>query len=317
MNWLDLVIILLLAYSAYAGTKGGFLLGIIELVGIVVSITIPLALWVPGGHLLASMGVAKPVSGLAAFFVILIIVMFVYFTVMHMICKKILKHLKASVINKYLGAITGIIRGIIVISMLATLAAVSPVSPVSQGSLDGSFITQQMLKTTLSMTASISQTFGTAVHEAMGFVTVNPSSTESIDLGYKAANPVIDESAENEMLTLVNQERTSRGVPALTLDRTIRNVARNYSIYMLQNGFFAHTAPNGSTPVMRMQAGGVRFTIAGENLAYAPTVEIAHSGLMKSPGHRANILNPEYKRIGIGVAHAGKYRTVFTQNFAR
>lgn len=317
MNWLDLVIILLLAYSAYAGTKGGFLLGVIELVGIVISIAIPMALWVPGGHLLTLMGVSKPVSGLMAFFVILAIVMFAYFSLMQIICKKILKHLKASPINKYLGAITGIIRGIIVIAMLATLAAVSPVSPVSQRSLEGSYIAQRMLKTTLNMTASISQSFGPAVHEAIGFITINPASDESIDLGYKAENPTIDESAEDEMLILVNKERRNRGINPLTLDSTIRRVARGYSTHMLQNGFFSHTAPDGSTPFQRMQAGGVRFTIAGENLAYAPTVEIAHSGLMKSPGHRANILDPRYTRIGIGVAHAGKYRTVFTQNFAR
>lgn len=317
MNWLDVIIILLLAYSAYAGTKGGFVLGVIELVGIAVSIMIPLALWVPVGHLFAMIGVAKPVSGITAFFVVLAIVMFGYFSLMQMICKKILKQLKASTVNKLLGAITGFIRGAIVISMLITLAAVSPVSPVSQGSLDGSFVSQEMLKTTLGMTANISQTFGSAVHQAMGFITVNPSSSESIDLGFKAENPTIDEAAESEMLALVNQERTSRGLRPLSLDTSIRNVARNYSIYMLKNGFFSHTSPDGSTPVQRMQAGGVRFTIAGENLAYAPTVEIAHSGLMKSPGHRANILNTEYTRIGIGVAHAGKYRTVFTQNFAR
>ncbi|MHB1458524.1 MAG: CvpA family protein [Armatimonadota bacterium] len=317
MNWLDFIIILLMAYSAYAGTKGGFLLGVIELVGIAVSIAIPLALWVPGGHLLVMMGVSKPIAGLTAFFVILAIVMFVYFPLMQMICKKILKHLKASPVNKYLGAITGLIRGLIVISMLITLAAVAPVSPLSQASLDKSFMAQEMLKTTLGMTASISQTFGTAVHEAMGFITINPTSDESINLGYKAANPTIDEAAEKEMLILLNQERTSRGLNSLILDPAIRNVARGYSIHMLQNGFFSHTAPNGTTPVLRMQAGGVRFTIAGENLAYAPTVKIAHSGLMKSPGHKANILNPGYTRIGIGVAHAGKYRTVFTQNFAR
>ena len=64
---------------------------------------------------------------------------------------------------------------------------------------------------------------------------------------------------------------------------------------MFQQGFFAHVDQTGTTPFDRMRAGGVSFRAAGENLALAPTVQIAHDGLMNSPGHRANILNPRYR----------------------
>ena len=50
--------------------------------------------------------------------------------------------------------------------------------------------------------------------------------------------------------------------------------------------------------------------------ALAPTVVIAHEGLMNSPGHRANILNPRFRRVGIGVADGGMHGKMFTQNFA-
>ena len=66
----------------------------------------------------------------------------------------------------------------------------------------------------------------------------------------------------------------------------------------------------------RMRDGGVRFGAAGENLALAPTVQVAHDGLMNSPGHRANILNPRYRRVGIGVADGGMHGKMFVQNFA-
>jgi uncharacterized protein YkwD len=72
----------------------------------------------------------------------------------------------------------------------------------------------------------------------------------------------------------------------------------------------------GKTPFERMREGGVQFSAAGENLALAPTVQIAHDGLMNSPGHRANILNPRYRRVGIGVADGGMHGKMFTQNFA-
>ena len=85
---------------------------------------------------------------------------------------------------------------------------------------------------------------------------------------------------------------------------------------MFQRGFFAHVDLDGATPFDRMRRGGVRFSGAGENLALAPTVEVAHEGLMNSPGHRANILNARFRRIGIGAASGGMHGRMFTQNFA-
>jgi uncharacterized protein YkwD len=85
---------------------------------------------------------------------------------------------------------------------------------------------------------------------------------------------------------------------------------------MFQQGYFAHVDPDGTTPFDRMKRGGVTFRAAGENLALAPTVDVAHEGLMNSPGHRANILNPSFHRIGIGVADGGMHGKMFTQNFA-
>jgi uncharacterized protein YkwD len=65
-----------------------------------------------------------------------------------------------------------------------------------------------------------------------------------------------------------------------------------------------------------MRTGSVRFSAAGENLALAPTIQIAHDGLMNSPGHRANILNARYRRVGLGVADGGMHGKMFVQNFA-
>ena len=118
------------------------------------------------------------------------------------------------------------------------------------------------------------------------------------------------------MLELVNREREAAGVPPLRMDPGIREVARAYSIQMFREGFFSHVDPSGASPFDRMRRGDVRFLAAGENLALAPTVEIAHDGLMKSPGHRANILNRRFGRAGIGVADGGMHGKMFTQNFA-
>ncbi len=71
----------------------------------------------------------------------------------------------------------------------------------------------------------------------------------------------------------------------------------------------------GSNAVDRMAAAGVTYRTAGENLALAPTLSLAHTGLMNSPGHRANILHPDFGRVGIGIVDGGLRGLMVTQNF--
>jgi uncharacterized protein YkwD len=84
---------------------------------------------------------------------------------------------------------------------------------------------------------------------------------------------------------------------------------------MFARGYFSHVTPEGRSPFDRMEAAGVSFRTAGENLALAPTLRIAHTGLMNSPGHRANILRPAFGRLGIGVMDGGPRGLMVTQNF--
>jgi uncharacterized protein YkwD len=118
------------------------------------------------------------------------------------------------------------------------------------------------------------------------------------------------------MLVLVNNERISRGIKPLTLDEKIRTVSRTYSTTMFLGRFFSHVDNEGHDVSDRLQAGGVSFRVAGENLAYAPSLTIAHKGLMNSEGHKRNILDPEFHRIGIGVIDGGPWGKMFTQVFA-
>jgi uncharacterized protein YkwD len=117
------------------------------------------------------------------------------------------------------------------------------------------------------------------------------------------------------MLELVNGERARAGLQALVADERLRQVARAHSLEMFQLDYFSHTSPTAGSPFDRMHAAGIQFLVAGENLAYAPNVEIAHQGLMNSPGHRANILRPEFGRVGIGVLRSPAQGSMFTQDF--
>ncbi len=124
----------------------------------------------------------------------------------------------------------------------------------------------------------------------------------------------LDPAAETAIFNLVNNERKSRGLSILKVHFQIRRVARAHSTDMYQKGYFAHRNRDGKDPFDRMADGSVVFTFAGENLAMAPTVDLVHQGLMNSPGHKKNILSPDFTDLGIGV-YKGSYGLMVTQNF--
>ena len=117
------------------------------------------------------------------------------------------------------------------------------------------------------------------------------------------------------MLDLVNQERTTRGLKPVKADPQLTEVGRMHSQDMFSRGYFSHYTPEGKDPFDRMKASHVHFLSAGENLALGQTLMICHEGLMNSPGHRANILNPSFGRLGIGILDGGVYGLMISQEF--
>jgi uncharacterized protein YkwD len=99
------------------------------------------------------------------------------------------------------------------------------------------------------------------------------------------------------------------------MNTKLRKLARDYAKDMLKKGYFSHYDIEGKSPFDRMDDYGIERRYAGENLAFAPSTELAMQGLMNSPGHRENILNPNFSKIGIGVMDGGVYGKMFTQEF--
>lgn len=118
------------------------------------------------------------------------------------------------------------------------------------------------------------------------------------------------------MLSLVNRERAKAGLPALAPDLRMSDAAELKSEDMAQNHYFSHQSPTYGSPFDLLDRFGVRYRTAGENIACNGDVEAAHAALMASEGHRQNILNPRYTRIGIGIASGGPCGKMFTQLFA-
>lgn len=127
--------------------------------------------------------------------------------------------------------------------------------------------------------------------------------------------PVNIGAVEQDIFRLTNQERAKNNLPPFVWDGALANVARLHSQDMNSRNFFDHTNPDGLDPFARMRKGGIQVEYGAENIAGAPTADMIVANWMNSPGHRANILNPIYTKLGVGVARDSKYGLLATQNF--
>jgi uncharacterized protein YkwD len=124
---------------------------------------------------------------------------------------------------------------------------------------------------------------------------------------------------EKLLFEALNAARSGEGLPALARARDLDSVARAYSREMASSKVIAHESPVSGGPGDRVLAAGISFVHLRENLAKAAGAGIAHRGLMESPGHRANILSPDVKEAGVGVAvvvEEGLAAIIVTQLFA-
>ncbi|MEV5336098.1 CAP domain-containing protein [Streptomyces werraensis] len=121
-------------------------------------------------------------------------------------------------------------------------------------------------------------------------------------------------TAAAEVLRLVNAERAKVGCSPVTADSALTALATAFSDDMAGRGFFDHTDPDGDTPWDRAQAAGIS-NLGGENIARGQAdAESVMQAWMDSPGHKANILNCDFKTLGVGV-HLGPGGPWWTQNF--
>ena len=297
--------------------RRGFLVGLLSLAGFLVGLVAALLFYVRVADLFVEhvglpYGLAKPAAfGLVWLAADLIVVG----TLRRALARPALAAARSG-LGRLLGVLTGATRGALAATLaLAVLAALPLPEPIADG-IRESRVASYLADRGATLQRAVAGVLDEAVQETLSMMTVRPESSDRVELRFTVDQPRVDERAESRMLELVNAERRAAGLGPLQLDPTIREVARAYSAEMFRNGFFSHVDREGATPFDRMRRGGVRFSAAGENLALAPTVDVAHDGLMKSPGHRANILNARFRRIGIGVADGGMHGKMFTQNFA-
>lgn len=125
---------------------------------------------------------------------------------------------------------------------------------------------------------------------------------------------------ETQILTLINRERTKIGLGQLAWDSRLADLARRYSEKMARDHLFEHIDSDGNDVVARARQSRIRgWSKIGENLFMcSPTEELARlsvRGWMRSPTHRENILDPEWRGTGIGIAYDRNGEIYITEVF--
>lgn len=315
MNWVDLVLIVILLFAAWHGWRRGFIRGALDLLTWIGSIAL--------GYLFypyMAGGISKIVT-LGAWLLPLSFILTV--TIARILTGLITKRIVGSIpektnaapVNRFFGIIPGAVNGLICATIIAAFLLALPLKKNITKETQ-----QSQIARTLSVQAEwankkLAPVFDQAVRQTMNSISGEPQSHEAVELHFTYDNPNIRSDLETQMLGLINKERAKEGLKPLKADPEETVVARAHSKDMFARGYFAHVNPDGKTPFDRMRAAKIKFTNAGENLALAQTLEIAHTNLMNSPGHRANIMNPKFNRVGIGIQDGGFYGLMISQEF--
>ena len=318
MNWIDLIFILIFILYVFEDAKRGFLRLLADLVSLVIAFLIALITYqFASNYLVSHYKMVQANADSISFLGLWMIYQFIFFGLSKLVSANTPDSIKESKTNRYLAYIPALIKGVLFTIIMAVFVLYLPFNDLQKKVIKESFVVGYTLHNTANFQAKLESIFA---ESPIAGIKPTPSKSfekdETIDLKFSTNTMLIDEEAEKIIFNKINEERKSAGVAPVVYDVLIRNVARAHSRDMLANGYFSHTSLGGEVLFDRLINANVNFTVGAENIAIAPTAELIHIGLMNSPKHKKNILDPGFTKVGVGVMNAGKYGLMVTQDFA-
>jgi uncharacterized protein YkwD len=316
LNPVDLLLVIIVAISAVSGWSRGFLFAALDLLTLAASLAAAFFGWREVTDLVAR---AAPSLGIwiapLAFVGIFLLVHLVLGTAVLKLALRIPQPAHRNVVNRLLGIAPGAVNGAVHAVVAAVLLMTLPLGARIGGWTQASALAPKFASPAEWVEVQLSPIFDPLVQRTLQALMVKPESRGSIPLNFRVAQAPARPDLERQMLELVNAERRAAGLPPVKPDAEMTKVARAHSRDMFARSYFSHVSPEGEDLSNRMREARVGYLAAGENLALAPTLFSAHSGLMQSPGHRANILRPQFGRLGIGILDGGRHGLMVTQAF--
>ncbi len=316
---IDAAILVLIAVAIWAGYRSGFIATTYGLATWIVSFAAAVVFQVQAAQLIEKLGVLPATARPIGFIVVLVLVEALFslagFFALTPVVRAVHRARSIEVADRVLGIFPATARALFVLGIVLAALVVSPVNSDLKAAVESSRIARGLIDQISALQPTLARLSGQTGETVPLFVTkLGEDQREALDLPddlQLSPDPV----AERQMFDLVNEERTAIGLRALVWDDRLLPVGRQHSEEMFKLKYFGHQSPVIGSPFDRLKAAGITYTRAGENLAYAQSVSVAHRGLMQSQGHRENILRPEFTRMAIGVISAGPYGRMFTQMF--
>lgn len=318
LNWIDWTIVAILIYYGFQGWQAGFADLGLSFVTFLISLWLAIKFHAPVGDFITQkFAVPTLWTSVLGYVIVGFVAEAILAELATYVVSRIPKKLLESMYNKWLGIVVSVFNGFVIVAFLLLVILALPIRGTVKQDVNASKIGSYIVTIAQKYGAPIESTIQEAKDTAIKFLTIDPQSKESIalNLTLKVSDLTVDDADEREMLVLVNNERAKAGVSALTIDVKLIPVARAHSKDMFIRSYFSHVTPEGLDPGQRLLQAGIGFTVAGENLAYAPDLATAHQGLMNSPGHRANILDPQFHHVGIGIISTDNFGMMVTQDF--
>jgi uncharacterized protein YkwD len=316
---IDAAIVALIGFAIWNGYRVGAIGTFYGLATWIVSFAAAVVFQQPVASLVQELGVSPGTSHPVSFVLVLAVIEGLFSLAGYFALQPVIKRVHAvswaEEADKVVGIIPSIARSLFVTGIVLSALVVSPVPTDLKAAIESSRLSRALIERIAAIQPQLASLSGQVAETVPLFVTkLGEDDTQKLDL---PSNLTLapDPAAERQMFDLVNEERTSRGLKALIWDESLVPIARAHSEEMFRLKYFSHQSPVNGSPFDRLKAAGIKYSLAGENLAYAQSVTVAHRGLMESQGHRENILRAEFVRIGIGVINAGAYGRMFTQMF--
>jgi uncharacterized protein YkwD/uncharacterized membrane protein required for colicin V production len=317
LNWVDWIIIFLVSYEVFQGWKAGFVKIGISFIAFALSLWVSIYYNAPVSNFFSEkFGIAQAWCTLLSYVSIALIGQTILTYMLSFIVSKLPAKIEKSPINSVLGSLVSGVNNLTTIAFVLLIILALPLKGTVQKDIRASTIGGKILSFVETYGGPIKLTANEIKKTAAKFLTVSPGSSSSMPLDVDVKPQMTMMIKERELLSLVNQERVKAGLKTFTVDVKIVAVARAYSKDMFTKKYFSHVSPDGKDLSARLKQGEVKFSQAGENLAFAPDVATAHDGLMNSPEHKKNLLDPAFNHIGIGIISTTKYGIMVTQDFA-
>ena len=318
LNPVDAAVLLLVAVAAWFGYRAGFVATMYSLASWVLAVAAALAFAGPATAFVETLaGFPRPLAATIAFVVTIVAAEALFSAAGYLAIRPIVGVVRRSplgIADRILGTVPAAIRSLFIVAVAILAIEALPLGSDVKAAVEASRTGRVVNAEIVAFQPQIESFTGQLGGSPLLVTRVGEDQTERLDLP-DGIDLAPDPVAERQLFDLVNEERTQRGLDALVWDERLVPVARAHSQEMFTLKYFSHESPTSGSPFDRLKAAGVMYSRGGENLAYAQSVAVAHQALMGSPGHRENILRPEFTRIGIGLISGGAYGRMVTQLF--